>query len=133
MNNYVWHELLRVTWTATCYMNCYMWHELLRTYNVNCYVMNKTTREIIKDISLEIISASFQFFFIFRQSILQTFYRKWIELTLDKQNCIHDTGARKLFLTRKRKFNKKPENILNHINKIVISRYKVQLSWRDHL
>ena len=33
------------------------------------------------------------FFFIFRQSFLQKFHRKWIAITLDIQNDIHDSGT----------------------------------------
>ena len=42
------------------------------------------------------------FFFIFRQIFTNDSIRKWIEITLDIQNDIHDTKTRKKYFYKKK-------------------------------
>ena len=67
------------------------------------FIMNNTTREMIRDIFLtnSLSKLSKYFFFIFLQIFTNDSIRKWIEITLDIQNDIHDTKTRKIFLSRK--------------------------------
>ena len=71
------------------------------------YVVNKTTNEIIRDIFLNnwCKLSKISFFFIIRQSFLQKFHRKWIKITLDIQNDIHNTWTINIIYQEKMKWN----------------------------
>ena len=63
------------------------------------YIARKcTTREMISDIFLtNNLNKLSNFFFIFRQIFTNNSIRKFIEITLDIQNDIHDTRTRKKY------------------------------------